>query len=142
MDLDVADGEFISLLGPSGCGKSTLLRCIAGLEALSSGSLHVRGAAVDGPPDGIGMVFQRDALLDWRTILGNVLLEVELRGQPARAHADRARALLGRFGLARSPTATPGSCRRHAPARIDLPRHAERAAHPADGTSPLARWMR
>ena len=100
IDLDVAEGEFVSLLGPSGCGKSTLLRCIAGLERLSEGSLHVRGQVVDGPPAGIGMVFQRDALLDWRTVLGNVLIAAELRGSRPALHRDRALALLDRFGLA------------------------------------------
>jgi len=99
INLDVADGEFVSLLGPSGCGKSTLLRCIAGLEQLSEGELRVRGRVVDGPPDGIGMVFQRDALLDWRTVLGNVLMAAELRGERAVPHRERARDLLDRFGL-------------------------------------------
>jgi len=99
IDLDVADGEFVSLLGPSGCGKSTLLRCIAGLEQLSEGEIRVRGRVVDGPPDGIGMVFQRDALLDWRTVLGNVVMAAELRGERAVPHRERARHLLDRFGL-------------------------------------------
>ncbi len=99
IDLDVADGEFVSLLGPSGCGKSTLLRCIAGLEQLSKGEIRVRGRVVDGPPDGIGMVFQRDALLDWRTVLGNVLMAAELRGERAARHWERAHGLLDRFGL-------------------------------------------
>jgi NitT/TauT family transport system ATP-binding protein len=99
IELDVADGEFIALLGPSGCGKSTLLRCIAGLEHLSEGTLQVRGKAVTGPPDGIGMVFQRDALLDWRTVLGNVLMAAELRGERPGPFKARAMALLERFGL-------------------------------------------
>jgi NitT/TauT family transport system ATP-binding protein len=58
--LTIQDGEFVSLLGPSGCGKSTLLKCVAGLEPLTSGDLLVRGKPVDGPPPGLGMVFQRD----------------------------------------------------------------------------------
>lgn len=100
IDLEVREGEFLSLLGPSGCGKSTLLRCIAGLDRLSVGSLRVRGAETDGPPDGIGMVFQRDALLDWRTVVGNVLIACELRGERAGPYRARALALLERFGLA------------------------------------------
>lgn len=100
IDLAVRDGEFLSLLGPSGCGKSTLLRCIAGLDRLTEGSIRVRGTETRGPPDGIGMVSQRDALLDWRTVLGNVLLACELRGQRPGPHRQKAMALLERFGLA------------------------------------------
>ncbi len=99
IDLDVADGEFVSLLGPSGCGNSTLLRCIAGLDKMSTGTLQVWGHPVDGPPDDIGMVFQRDALLDWRTVLGNVLLGAELCGKSPGKLKERAVALLERFGL-------------------------------------------
>ena len=100
IDLAVRDGEFLSLLGPSGCGKSTLLRCIAGLDRLTAGSVEVRGVEIRGPPDGIGMVFQRDALLDWRTVLGNVLMSCELRGERPGTYRPRALALLERFGLA------------------------------------------
>jgi NitT/TauT family transport system ATP-binding protein len=95
----IDDGEFISLLGPSGCGKSTLLKCVAGLEDLTSGELRVRGEPVDGPPPGIGMVFQRDLLLDWRTVLDNVLIMAEFQGLDRRAQKPRAVALLERFGL-------------------------------------------
>jgi NitT/TauT family transport system ATP-binding protein len=97
--LSVADGEFVSLLGPSGCGKSTLLKCVAGLEGLTSGEMRVRGRAVDGSPEGLGMVFQRDLLLDWRTVLDNVLLMAEFQGRNRAAERPRAVALLERFGL-------------------------------------------
>ncbi|MCC7271240.1 MAG: ABC transporter ATP-binding protein [Alphaproteobacteria bacterium] len=97
--LAIAEGEFVSLLGPSGCGKSTLLKCIAGLEAPSAGTIGVRGTPLAGPPQGLGMVFQRDVLLDWRTILDNVLITAEFQGKPKAALAERARALLDRFGL-------------------------------------------
>ena len=97
--LSIEDGEFVSLLGPSGCGKSTLLKCVAGLEDLTSGELLVRGEAVDGPPLGLGMVFQRDLLLDWRTVLDNVLIMAEFQGLDRREQKPRAVALLERFGL-------------------------------------------
>jgi NitT/TauT family transport system ATP-binding protein len=97
--LTIQDGEFISLLGPSGCGKSTLLKCVAGLEDLTSGQLRVRGEIVDGPPPGLGMVFQRDLLLDWRTVLDNVLIMAEFQGLDRREQQPRAIALLERFGL-------------------------------------------
>jgi NitT/TauT family transport system ATP-binding protein len=63
ISFDIAQGEFVTLLGPSGCGKSTLLRCFAGLEQPTSGKLLIDGRPVDGPPDRLGMAFQRDALL-------------------------------------------------------------------------------
>jgi NitT/TauT family transport system ATP-binding protein len=99
VNLSVDDGEFVSLLGPSGCGKSTLLKCVAGLEDLSGGELRVRGELVDGPPPGLGMVFQRDLLLDWRTVLDNVLIMAEFQGLDRREQKPRAMALLERFGL-------------------------------------------
>ena len=99
IDLTVRNGEFLSILGPSGCGKSTLLKCIGGLETLTAGGISVRGAALKGPPDGVGMVFQRDVLLDWRTILDNVLITAEFAGLPRAQLRDRATQLLQRFGL-------------------------------------------
>lgn len=100
VDVTVAPGEFIALVGPSGCGKSTLLRCIAGLEEPTTGRVAMTGPDGAETAGGIGMVFQRDVLLDWRSVLDNVLLPVELRGDDRRRYRDRARALLDRCGLA------------------------------------------
>ena len=100
IDFDVRPGEFLSILGPSGCGKSTLLRCIAGLEKISAGSLQVHGTDVKGPPAGIGMVFQRDALLEWRTIERNVLLPIEFAKKRVGAYAEAVERLLRMTGLA------------------------------------------
>jgi NitT/TauT family transport system ATP-binding protein len=97
--LDIAPGEFISVVGPSGCGKSTLLKLVAGLEEPSAGTLKVAGRPLKGPPDNLAVVFQRDVLLDWRTILDNVLLSIEFMGLPRAKYKDRAVALLQRFGL-------------------------------------------
>jgi NitT/TauT family transport system ATP-binding protein len=97
--LHIDEGEFVSVLGPSGCGKSTLLKCIAGLEPVSSGMLALRGEPVAAPPRDMGVVFQRDLLLDWRTILDNVLVAAELRGLPRRGYRDRAVTLLESLGL-------------------------------------------
>jgi NitT/TauT family transport system ATP-binding protein len=99
VSLSVQDGEFLSLLGPSGCGKSTLLRCIAGLDHPSSGEIRFAGQPITAPPEGVGMVFQRDVLVDWRNVLDNVLLAAEFRGLDRRALRPRAIALLERFGL-------------------------------------------
>jgi NitT/TauT family transport system ATP-binding protein len=97
--LAVRRGEFVSIVGPSGCGKSTLVRCAAGLETVTEGTICVHGAAIDGPPDNLGMVFQRDVLADWRDILDNVLLISEIRGLDRRASERRALELLTLFGL-------------------------------------------
>jgi NitT/TauT family transport system ATP-binding protein len=99
IDLVARDGEFISVLGPSGCGKSTLLKCIAGLEAVSAGTIKIKGRPLAGPPDDLGVVFQRDILLDWRTILDNVLITAEFLKRPREGYRERAAQLLHRFGL-------------------------------------------
>ena len=97
--LDIQEHEFISVLGPSGCGKSTLLKCLAGLEPITSGEVILNGAPVKSPPDNMGIVFQRDILLDWRNILNNVLFITEIRGAKRTDYEDKARTLLKRFGL-------------------------------------------
>ena len=99
VDVGIPRGQFVSLVGPSGCGKSTLLRCIAGLEHVTGGTLSVDGAPVREPPEKLGIVFQRDVLLDWRTVLDNVLLPVEFRDLPRRDWEDKALALLRMIGL-------------------------------------------
>src|SRR5437870_5552580 len=99
VSLDIRHGEFMSLLGPSGCGKSTLLKLVAGLDVVTSGALSLDGKAIKGPPVGLGMVFQKDVLLDWRTVLQNVMLPVELQDLDAAEHLERARHLLTLFGL-------------------------------------------
>ncbi len=99
VSLEVPPGRFVSILGPSGCGKSTFLRCVAGLESISAGQLQVAGRPVQGPPDGIGMVFQRDALLEWRSIRRNVLLPIEFAHKPLARYRDKADALLRLTGL-------------------------------------------
>jgi NitT/TauT family transport system ATP-binding protein len=78
--LHVDDGEFVALVGPSGCGKSTILKVVAGLIAPTRGDVIVDGVAVDGVPDGVGMVFQNDALLPWKSVHDNVRLPLALRG--------------------------------------------------------------
>jgi NitT/TauT family transport system ATP-binding protein len=97
--LEVAQGEFVSILGPSGCGKSTLLLIIAGLLPASSGEVRMAGQVVTGPQTEVGIVFQSPVLLDWRTVLRNVLLQVESRGLDLAAHREKALALLGSVGL-------------------------------------------
>jgi len=99
IDLDIGLSEFVSVLGPSGCGKSTLLKCIAGLEAATRGQITLGGAVLDGPPLDLGVVFQRDILLDWRTILDNVMITAEFKRLDRATSRRDARRLLALFGL-------------------------------------------
>jgi NitT/TauT family transport system ATP-binding protein len=99
ISLGIAEGEFVSLLGPSGCGKSTFLRCLASLEQPTSGTLLIDDAPVNGPPEGLGMAFQRDALLDWFDVLENVLLPADFDGGRKRDFEPRALELLAMVGL-------------------------------------------
>jgi NitT/TauT family transport system ATP-binding protein len=100
IDLSIRHGEFLAIVGPSGCGKSTLLRIVAGLHLASAGEARVAGRIVDRPQTDVGVVFQSPVLLDWRTALDNVLVQVELRGLDPRAYRDRALKLLEQVGLA------------------------------------------
>lgn len=99
INLNIRSGEFLSIVGPSGCGKSTLLRCIAGLEKVSGGTVTILGQPVTEPPENLGMVFQRDVLLDWRTVMNNVLLPIEFRGKKVKDYKARADQLLKVFGI-------------------------------------------
>jgi NitT/TauT family transport system ATP-binding protein len=107
VDLDIAPGTFLSLLGPSGCGKSTLLQMIAGLTGCTSGSISVSKDPVRAPRRDAGIVFQRDSLLSWRTVLDNVLLIPDLRGLRKADYVARARELLDQVGLLKYQHAFP-----------------------------------
>ena len=93
--LDVRRGEFLTIVGASGTGKTTLLRLLGGLTPASSGDILFRGKPVDGPPDGVVVVFQdySHALLQWRTVASNVALGLEGRLEPASAQGARGTAL-------------------------------------------------
>jgi NitT/TauT family transport system ATP-binding protein len=98
--LDVQDGQFVAVIGRSGCGKSTLLRLMAGLLAPTSGTVLVGGTPVTGPRRDVAMMFQRPALLPWRSALDNVLLPAEVFGWSRAQHRRRAEELLDTVGLA------------------------------------------
>src|SRR5690242_11961570 len=100
VSFDVGRGEFVSIVGPSGCGKSTLLKIVAGLVSTSEGAVTVDGRKVDGPPPGIGIVFQGPVLLPWRDVLGNIMLQIDVRRLGAAKYEDRARGLIKTVGLA------------------------------------------
>src|SRR5689334_10901433 len=69
ISLELAAGEAVSIVGPSGCGKSTLMRLIAGLDDVTGGQIRIGSRPVTGPIADMGIVFQRDLLLDWRSVL-------------------------------------------------------------------------
>jgi len=100
VSLQVRRREFVSILGPSGCGKSTLLMIVGGLIPPTEGSVSISGAAVKGAQTDIGIVFQDPVLLEWRTSLGNVMIQVEARRLDGSIYLPRARKLLASVGLA------------------------------------------
>jgi NitT/TauT family transport system ATP-binding protein len=99
VDLSIRAGEIVGLLGRSGSGKSTLLRIIAGLVSPSSGEAKCRGEAIQGPPDGVAMVFQSFALFPWLTVLQNVELGLEALGIDSAERRKRALAAIDLIGL-------------------------------------------
>src|SRR5437868_5879519 len=99
VDLSVAPAEFVSVVGASGCGKSTLLRIIAGLVPSTDGTVEVHGEPVVAPRRNVGMMFQRPALLAWKTSLENVLIPVRMRHKVQISDLEDAMQLLELFHL-------------------------------------------
>jgi NitT/TauT family transport system ATP-binding protein len=99
LSLEIAAGSFVSIVGPSGCGKSTLLNVIAGLQPMSSGRVDVFGEPLTGINLRAAYMFQQDALLPWKTVLGNVQFGLMLRGQNGADALERAQIWLERVGL-------------------------------------------
>jgi len=97
--LEVDEAEFIAVIGRSGCGKSTLLRLIAGLLKPTRGTVTVDGTQIAKPRRDISIMFQRPALLPWRSVLDNVLLPMEIFGGGRSRHLATARELLQMVGL-------------------------------------------
>ncbi len=101
VDLDVAEGDFVSFIGPSGCGKTTLLRVIADLEQPTSGTIQVNGVSpeIARLQRHYGYVFQAPALYPWRTIERNVALPLEIMGVGAADRAKRVKDYLALVNL-------------------------------------------
>jgi len=98
-DLTVRKQEILCIVGPSGCGKTTLLRCIAGLIDVSEGKLLVGGKQVDGPPEGVAMVFQHFGLLPWKTVYDNAAFGLAIAGAPAAHIKERVAHYIDLVGL-------------------------------------------
>ena len=99
LNLDIFFGEIVSIVGPSGCGKSTLLSIIAGLLIPSNGYVKVNGITVDKPSEDIGYMFQKDQLLEWRNILQNVVIGLEIQGKLNKETIEIAKSMLINYGL-------------------------------------------
>jgi NitT/TauT family transport system ATP-binding protein len=98
--MTVEPGQFCAVVGPSGCGKSTTLTLVAGLDRPSEGSVRVGGRPVDGITRGTSFMFQTDALLPWKTVLGNVAMGPLFHGVPKKTALTDAREWLRLVGLA------------------------------------------
>src|SRR5271156_2802783 len=107
VDLALREGEIVALLGRSGSGKSTLLRIVAGLLAPTAGEVIWRGAALDGPADGVAMVFQSFALFPWLTVQENVELGLEAIGVARAERERRAEEAIDLIGLGGFESAYP-----------------------------------
>ncbi len=98
--LDIRESEFVAVVGPSGCGKTTILKMVAGLVPYSTGTITVGGRRVERPQTDVGIVFQESILLDWRDVLENVMLQVDIRRLERAKYEPVARELLRATGLA------------------------------------------
>lgn len=108
ISLHVREGEFVSIIGPSGCGKSTLFGVIGGLIADYTGEVRVAGCKLVGTHKDIGIVFQEESTLPWRSVLDNVALPLEIQGVPRGERQDRARHYIELVGLSGFEKSKPG----------------------------------
>lgn len=97
--IGLRDGEFVSLVGPSGCGKSTLFNLVSGLDRPDRGRIAIDGRDVTGRTGHVGYMLQKDLLVPWRTVVGNITLGAALTRGTTRGDRDQAAALAHRYGL-------------------------------------------
>jgi NitT/TauT family transport system ATP-binding protein len=99
IDVDIADGEFVSIVGPSGCGKTTFLRIVDGLEPFDNGSVSIDGRIVTKPGPDRAFVFQADSLQPWRTVWSNAAIGLEIQGRLSSGERTHLGELLELVGL-------------------------------------------
>ncbi|MFV0463153.1 MAG: ABC transporter ATP-binding protein [Nostocoides sp.] len=106
-DFSIAPGEFVSVVGPSGCGKSTLMLMVAGLLAPSSGEVRIDGQVLTDPLTDVGIVFQDDLLLDFRTARDNILMQGRIRGLDMETQRQRTDELMDQLGISQAANRYP-----------------------------------
>ncbi len=99
INLEIAPGEFVCILGASGCGKSTLFNAVSGLLTIDSGDILLDGRDIAARPGEVGYMLQKDLLLPWRTVLGNITLAASLTRGATKADRSRAAELAVHYGL-------------------------------------------
>ena len=99
LTFSVYEEQFVCVLGPSGCGKTTLMRALAGLLPPTHGEIYYEGIKMDGPRLGVGLAFQKDNLMPWRTVLQNILLPLEVRHVPHTSALAKAHEMVELVGL-------------------------------------------
>ncbi len=99
INLNIKRSEFVAIVGPSGCGKTTIMKMVAGLQPYTSGTITVAGQKVESPQTDVGIVFQEAIMLDWRDVLANVMLQVDIRKMDRTKYEPIARDLLKATGL-------------------------------------------
>ncbi len=97
--IDIRQSEFVAIVGPSGCGKTTILKMVAGLIPYSSGTITIGDKLVDRPQTDVGIVFQDAIMLDWRNVLSNVMLQIDIRHMDRVKYESVAMNLLNATGL-------------------------------------------
>lgn len=107
LDISVNEGDFLSIIGPSGCGKTTVFNTIAGLAEPDEGRLLFKGEERANLRGSVGYMMQKDLLFPWLTVLGNVLLGLEMKNMPRTEAVERARGYLSTFGLSGFENAYP-----------------------------------
>ncbi len=99
ISFDIYNGEFVSIVGPSGCGKSTILSLISGILKPTSGNVFVKGAKVDGTSENVGYMLQKDHLFEWRSIIKNTLIGLEVQNKLNKDNWEYVNQLLDEYGL-------------------------------------------
>jgi NitT/TauT family transport system ATP-binding protein len=107
VSFEIRESEFVAIVGPSGCGKTTIMKMVAGLQPYTAGTITVGGRPVTRPQTDVGIVFQEAILLDWRTVLENVMLQVDIRHLERAKYEAVARHLLEATGLSGFETRKP-----------------------------------
>ena len=108
VNLEISPGSFVACVGPSGCGKSTLLSLISGIIPVTSGQIEIDGSVVTRAHPKVGVVFQSDLLLYWRTVLDNILLPIEIKKQSRSGYRQTALDLLEQVDLSGFEEKYPG----------------------------------